>query len=588
MQVRKVTIRNFRGIRFADWLLPEDRFVCLVGPGDSTKTTLLDAVGLVLSPRWNISFSDADFYNCQIGDPIFLQVVIGDLPAYLVRDETHGYDLSGLLPNGDLVHDPVDGAEACVVVQLKVTDTLEPEWTIVRPGAEDEGVPVSARARERFGLFRIDERSEAHLRWGRGSALTRLTAKGSGASAAVTEAHRAARSAVFEIEQTNALYAAATEVLRAAAEIGAAEFTWLRPGLDPTSSSTTHALLLHDDQIPLTGRGLGTRRLTSLAVQEKASTSGEIVLIDEVEHGLEPHRLHYLLRYLKRRTDSHTGQVIVTTHAPLVVETLQASDIAVVRCDEGQTTVQVVAGDLDEVQGTLRAGPSALLGRRVIVCEGKTEMGVVRRFLKHWDRQRTSAGKATHASLGVCQTDGHGSTDAPKRAKVLRQLGYPTLLVIDNDDRASDPGVDAAVAISAQVVRWQVGNALEDEIAAALSPAGLAALLALAADIKDGAAVRNAIGDRLEGQPTLSGLDPAAWTNGTRTLDDIRQAIGAAAKGRRTNDNKKDGAKAWFKLEETGELVGGLLIDHWDDVAGTPLDAGLRSLFLFAYGEDLG
>lgn len=284
MQIRRVTVSNFRGIKSADWCLPTDRVVCLVGPGDSTKTTLLDVVGLVLSPRWNVQFSDADFYDCQVDEPIVLQAVLGDLPPRLLRDDTHGFELSGLLPGGELVHDPEDGTEPCLVIHLKVTGSLEPAWTVIRPGSGDDGVPISATAREDLDLFRVDERIEAHLRWGRGSALTRLTAKKSGADVAVTSAHRAARAVVFD-SPPELLTAAAAEVAIAAQAIGGTAFTKLRPGLDPASNSSANALLLHDEDIPLTGHGLGTRRLISLAIQEKAFGGGEILLIDEVEHG---------------------------------------------------------------------------------------------------------------------------------------------------------------------------------------------------------------------------------------------------------------------------------------------------------------
>ena len=74
MQIRKVIARNFRGIKSADSVLPKNRFVCLVGPGDSTKTSLLDVIGLVLTPRWNVQFADADFHSCQIEEPIVLRV----------------------------------------------------------------------------------------------------------------------------------------------------------------------------------------------------------------------------------------------------------------------------------------------------------------------------------------------------------------------------------------------------------------------------------------------------------------------------------------------------------------------------------
>ena len=453
VQIRMVIARNFRGIRAADWILPRNRFVCLVGPGDSTKTSLLDVIGLVLTPRWNVQFSDADFHSCQIEEPIVLQVVIGDLPTWMLSEDSYGYHLAGLMPTGELVHDPLEGSEPCVIVRLQVSDALEPVWSVVRPGEENEGMPIRGSAREDFGLFRVDERIETHLRWGRLSALTRLTARevaDSSAGAAVTSAHRAARTAVFE-SPAGALHVAAAMVADAAAEIGGADLSQLRPGLDPTSSSSTNALLLHNGSIPLTGHGLGTRRLISLAIQEKAYTAGEIVLVDEIEYGLEPHRLHYLLRHLKQRTGSDTGQVIITTHSPLAVEALLAEDISVVRCEDGQTSVQAVPADLDSVQGTLRSAPSALLARRVVVCEGKTEMGVARRFLQHWDIQRSACGKATHAAMGIAQSDGHGSTTAPVRALVLRQLGYPVFLIIDHDDSGSDPGVTAAAAKGAEV-----------------------------------------------------------------------------------------------------------------------------------------
>jgi putative ATP-dependent endonuclease of the OLD family len=577
MQIRKIMICNFRGIKRAEWLLSRNRFVCLVGPGDSTKTTLLDAIGLVLSSRWNISFSDADFYGCNVDLPIVLQVVVGDLPPQMLRDDTLGYDLSGFRPDGTLLNEPDEGCESCLIIQLRVTDTLEPVWTVVRPDGDDQ-CTIGVGARERFGLFRVDERIETHLRWGRGSALTRLTASKSGAEATVISAHRAARDAVFA-QSDGPLHEAAAEVAAAAAAIGGAAFTNLRPGLDPAGSSSTHALVLHDEEIPLTGHGLGTRRLISLAIQEKAFTTGEIILVDEIEYGLEPHRLHHLLRHLKKRINADKGQVIVTTHSPLAVEVLQAEDISVVRSSgEGETTVLAVPAELDQVQGTLRQGPSAVLGSRIIVCEGKTEMGVARRFLQHWDADRSIQGKAPHAALGACQTDGHGSTDAPRRAEVLARLGYPVLLVIDNDDAASDPGVATAKAAGAGVVRWDADHALEDEVAAALTPDGLTELVGLAAEIKSEQSVLNAVGDRLPGKPKIEGLDVSAWVDASRTIEQVRAAIGAAAKSK---------SGAWFKLEETGERLGELLIKRWTEIATSALGAGLRQLHQFAYHEEL-
>ena len=43
VRIVQIEIRNFRGIRKLDWN-PSPGMNCLIGPGDSTKTTILDAI----------------------------------------------------------------------------------------------------------------------------------------------------------------------------------------------------------------------------------------------------------------------------------------------------------------------------------------------------------------------------------------------------------------------------------------------------------------------------------------------------------------------------------------------------------------
>jgi predicted ATP-dependent endonuclease of OLD family len=48
MQVKHLRIERFRGIRELDWSVGGG-FICLIGPGDSTKSTILDAIDFALS-----------------------------------------------------------------------------------------------------------------------------------------------------------------------------------------------------------------------------------------------------------------------------------------------------------------------------------------------------------------------------------------------------------------------------------------------------------------------------------------------------------------------------------------------------------
>ena len=67
MTVRRIDIRNYRGIRELTWH-PGAGLTCLIGPGNSTKTTILDALALTLSPRFSVSLSDSDFFDCQVDE----------------------------------------------------------------------------------------------------------------------------------------------------------------------------------------------------------------------------------------------------------------------------------------------------------------------------------------------------------------------------------------------------------------------------------------------------------------------------------------------------------------------------------------
>jgi len=125
MQIRHVSISRFRGIRSLNWHL-DGRIICLVGPGDSTKTTILDAIELTLAPKWFVPFTDADFYQVSTEEPISIEVTVGELSDELLADDKRGLYLRGYQPNQPLIDDPDDGWEPVITVQLRVSDDLEP------------------------------------------------------------------------------------------------------------------------------------------------------------------------------------------------------------------------------------------------------------------------------------------------------------------------------------------------------------------------------------------------------------------------------------------------------------------------------
>ncbi|WP_131767013.1 ATP-dependent nuclease [Candidatus Protofrankia californiensis] len=514
MRIRRLEINNYRGIKSAIWM-PTADLVCLIGPGDSTKTTLLDAISLALTPRFSIELTDVDFHNCDLSEPIKIEVVVSDVPEKLLSFDKLGGFVCGVNADGEVLPDPEESSEKALAIRFTADQSLEPIWEVHKPFSDLEPKRLSAANRAVFGLFRVDERVDAHMRWTRGSALSTLTGGTSQAESASTTAMRAAREAVFGLDDPQ-LIEAASLVGSRALKFGASNYENLRPGIDPVSMSSGHALTLHEDKIPLTRQGLGTRRLTSLAIQDARVDGASIILIDEIELGLEPHRLHRLVRLLHDRVKVGGAQVIMTTHSPLVVEQLDVSSLALVRNAGGITSIKAVPSTLDgldsgAMQKMVRSGPSAMLASRVIVVEGATEMGLLRAFCEAWDAECDQKGREPLAVIGTAVRNGGSDKEALKRGECLALLGFDIMIVVDHDNILEKEEKKAAEA-GAEVVRWETGNHLEAQIAADIPADQLYRLIDLVAELTSEESVLASIAARLPSRPgRLSSTDPREW-----------------------------------------------------------------------------
>src|SRR4051794_15745647 len=93
-RIRKIEIANFRALQAFAWT-PLPRINCLIGPGDSGKSTILDAIDLCLGARRTAQFTDADFHNLDVGSQIEITLTIGELDEPLKNMEHYGMFLRG-------------------------------------------------------------------------------------------------------------------------------------------------------------------------------------------------------------------------------------------------------------------------------------------------------------------------------------------------------------------------------------------------------------------------------------------------------------------------------------------------------------
>ena len=101
-----------------------------------------------------------------------------------------------------------------------------------------------------------------------------------------------------------------------------------------------------------------------------------------------------------------------------------------VHSTDGVTSVRKMAtracGD-ELVRRKLKACAEAFLAKSVIVCEGKTELGVVRAL--------EEAGRVHLSLRGVAPVDANGGAEMLKLARLMNSCGYRACVSTDSDER---------------------------------------------------------------------------------------------------------------------------------------------------------
>jgi putative ATP-dependent endonuclease of the OLD family len=587
MLINHVGIENFRGIKSLDWHL-NGSVLCLLGPGDSTKTTILDAIELALLPRWNVPFSDADFFRADITSAIQIHVTVGELPDNLLSEDRCGLYLRGYQPFKPLNDDPEDGWDPVITIRLRVTDDLEPHWELVKDGVP-EPKPLSWRDRERLCMARLGNDVERHLTWSRGSALSRITDDSADAGAMLALVNRAANEAIFNSTQEQ-LDRAAARTRKAAVRFGV-QLTELTAGLDNRSQGFgTGALALHDsNRVPVRGCGLGSRRLIGLAIQHEGLGADSILLIDEIEHGLEPHRIRRVIKRIcedrlpsdvpngttlsSGRKPTSKGQVITTTHSPTPVMALDVTCLRFVCHKNGMTSVkQVDSSTISSLQPIARKFAHAFLAKKVLVCEGKTEEAILRVLDDLW---ASSHNGSTFATCGVVPFCGEGRSNAPVVASEFRKLGYEVCYFGDSDEPLS-VSEDELEAQGVFVALWSDNMAIEERVSTDLPLPGVQEVIGIATALTNEGQVRVTL-EKYIGKKLPNGrLQISEWIEDGIDEATARKAIGTAAK---SNDGK------WFKNITAGEELGQVIATHLASIPMTPLARTLAVVEEWVHAE---
>jgi hypothetical protein len=275
--IRHIRIQNFRGIHKFDWF-PSDRVNCLIGPGDSGKTTVLDAIDFCLNPRRYASISENDFHTLNTDEPILIELTLGSLEDELLKLDSYLNFIRGFEVATKTIQDEPGGIlEPVLTVRLEVADDLLPKWRLYSERTEQNGEmrDLNFKDRNAIGPTRLGSYADSQLAWGQRSILNRIGTERPNAGKALASARREARGAF--ISKTGDTFKNVLDIVReVAGELAVDVGEEVKAILDTSEVAIVNgAVSLHDSRdIPLRSLGLGSSRLlvpTFLRVRPETS-----------------------------------------------------------------------------------------------------------------------------------------------------------------------------------------------------------------------------------------------------------------------------------------------------------------------------
>lgn len=417
--ITNLYIKHYRGINQLIHDFGTEKFIVLIGRGDSGKSTILSAINAALSPSWNMSFSDLDFYNQKTEHPIEIELTIKELPKEFLKESKYG-----LFVQNDLGEDG-NLDDLTIVIKLTVDETLEPHWVVKsRDGSDIEDKPISGADRALLAVNFITDYTDNQFAYNRQSPLYALTKAKLEDGKTIERVKSDLIRTMAELitnKDLDELSAPFESLIKTAEKLGLSTSDLCAQIDIKDNPYTGNSIALHDNSLPYRLHGKGSKRLMSIAIQSELTKQGGIVLVDELEQGLEPDRITTLVRILKQ---VDKGQVFITTHNANVVTESDCKNLFIKEKDV--STLHKIGQDLFSCH---RYNPQVFFAKKIILCEGDTEDG----FMRSVDRWLWEKGKSSFSSVGVVWANVGGGSNMYDYALKLKKLGYDTCVFADDD-----------------------------------------------------------------------------------------------------------------------------------------------------------
>jgi len=538
--IRRLSIRQFRGLVSFEWL-PAPGLNIILGGGDIGKTTILEAIALLLSPSGFTALSDADFWGRKSEEGFVIEAVMSipdecginqqSRPAWPWNWENDKPAVPNIDEQGGQAETPVYCLRVTANADYEVShELLHPDGTVTH---------LSTSVRKAIGLVRLggDDRNDRDLRLVQGSALDRLLSDATlrsrlgkllGDKEVESSLKDDAKTRLKQLDQ-----AFQNRALPHDLGLGLTSAQGLSVGSLIGLTAEREGV-----ELPLASWGSGTRRLASLEIAAAHQAGHALTVVDEVERGLEPYRL----RSLVKRLQTAGSQAFLTTHSGVAIGA--ANDAAIWYVDTKGSIGRLPQAKISRQQ---MRDPETFLARLTIVTEGETEKGFLRRLF-------VRANDLTLQERGIWISEGGGSDNTLSLLEALGDGGMQFGAFVDNEGRDPAKWARLKERLGPLLFQWAKG-CLEENIIKHISIERLEEFIA---DPEGNS------GDRLRTLADRLGVDDKSFlTIKTTAAGNLTNLIVEAATGHVPADKREASrgekeqyrkhAKIWFKTYEGGE-----------------------------------
>lgn len=285
-RIIKLKLKNFRSFEESEFSFKDNNLICLIGRGDSGKSTILDAINFVFSPNWKLNFYDHDFHKGNIAIPFEIEATIINPPQELISEDKFGLYIRGWNGTTLEIDDELkDGLTEALSIKLIVDKDLQPKWYITNNRIQED-LEIGKNDRTKINSFLISDHIDNHFKWNEGNPLFKILKLKNGTiddeKTIITEAIREAR-AKIDKEPFSNLDEVIKEFKDKAKEFGAEIET---PNVTVDYRDLffdNRKTSLHDDNVPFRLKGKGSKRILSISLQYLLASKGGIIQVDEIE-----------------------------------------------------------------------------------------------------------------------------------------------------------------------------------------------------------------------------------------------------------------------------------------------------------------